>query len=226
MKKISERKKAYLAYLKTPHWKGLREAVFKRDGHRCVECNDTHRLEGHHRVYRTPLESCTTDDIVTLCRRCHRVEHGRTVAWPFEELYRKLLFQMEGLRKPITKAQFEELKSLALCRFDRMNVVGIHRSNNWLQGFEIDEPDWEAGNYCDGAADYSPPEHFAEPGSEPGAECFQHRHNGHYFCSDFGSGNAATEGHKHDPGVLTPADGENAPYEAVAGGNGASGGCV
>lgn len=51
----------------------MRELIFKLDGHKCVRCHGEADLETHHIRYRVP---CRTEDIVTLCSKCHGFLHG------------------------------------------------------------------------------------------------------------------------------------------------------
>ena len=72
---MTDRQIAYRRYLRSGHWRQLRSQVLSRDG-KCTRCPSTTRLQAHHLLYRTPLESCTAEDLVTLCRRCHMRTHG------------------------------------------------------------------------------------------------------------------------------------------------------
>src|SRR5262245_22393535 len=57
------------------HWNKIRKAVFERDGHRCVACNENYRIAPHHRDYvRWGRE--LVEDAYTFCRRCHKKIHG------------------------------------------------------------------------------------------------------------------------------------------------------
>lgn len=67
---------AYLEYLKSEHWRVLRRAVIHRDGMKCVRCPARVRLQAHHKFYRDRFEDSIPDDLITLCRTCHRAEHG------------------------------------------------------------------------------------------------------------------------------------------------------
>jgi 5-methylcytosine-specific restriction endonuclease McrA len=57
----------------------LRAMVLARDGHRCLFCGSTYRLELHHRpeadslnYYPRPTEP-RADDLVTFCHECHAI---------------------------------------------------------------------------------------------------------------------------------------------------------
>jgi hypothetical protein len=47
----------------------FRKAVLARDGHRCIRCGSTVRLEAHHLANRDDPRG------VTLCTACHRGAH-------------------------------------------------------------------------------------------------------------------------------------------------------
>lgn len=71
----SKRKQIYLAYLASDHWENLRHEAFKRDNYQCVKCGNRSNLQGHHKRYPSDLETCTVEDILTLCGRCHVALH-------------------------------------------------------------------------------------------------------------------------------------------------------
>jgi hypothetical protein len=64
----------YLAYLKSPQWRALREQVLARDKYQCFECGARGRLEVHHTTYARIFKE-DIDDLITLCRACHEEEH-------------------------------------------------------------------------------------------------------------------------------------------------------
>lgn len=67
----TDRRRTYEAYLLTEHWATLRDKAINAANRKCEACRGIKRLEGHHLVYRTPLESCVVEDIMCLCNRCH-----------------------------------------------------------------------------------------------------------------------------------------------------------
>lgn len=69
------RRTRYQRYLHSPHWLRVRKLALKRDG-RCVRCASTDRLEVHHKTYER-LGREELADVETLCRACHKAEHGR-----------------------------------------------------------------------------------------------------------------------------------------------------
>lgn len=117
-KTLSKRQKDYRVYLESDHWKALRDAAIARDGC-CVRCRSVEILQVHHLKYRNPLESCTLADVTTLCRKCHRQEHG---IGPTD--FQSLAFGMERLfnhqkRPPVS--DWLELKSLMTTQDDVLN---------------------------------------------------------------------------------------------------------
>lgn len=73
---MTPRQISYQEYLKTEHWKQLRHSVLSRDGFRCTRCLSRCRLQAHHLIYRDKFEDSIPTDLTTLCRRCHKLEHG------------------------------------------------------------------------------------------------------------------------------------------------------
>jgi hypothetical protein len=55
----------------------MRRQVLKRDGYQCAAtgCSHTNNLEMHHRIPVAQGGESTLDNLVTLCRRCHRRLH-------------------------------------------------------------------------------------------------------------------------------------------------------
>ena len=56
----------------------LREQVLRRDGWRCQTCGSMSNLEVHHQEYRSHSGEDTEDNLITLCRACHRSTHEST----------------------------------------------------------------------------------------------------------------------------------------------------
>lgn len=125
---MTDRKKAYRKYLLTEHWKVLRDATVARDG-KCVDCGETESLEAHHKFYRPKWEDTLLEDLKTLCRTCHRIEHGlpvRFVPSPFliksEETEHQLNYGI------LPKKEDEiELVRLAESAVDEWQVESIFR---------------------------------------------------------------------------------------------------
>jgi hypothetical protein len=67
----------YNEYLETQHWRDCRARAIDRAGGACQICNTPGDLDVHHRTYARLGEEADAD-LVTLCRPCHTLFHGRT----------------------------------------------------------------------------------------------------------------------------------------------------
>ncbi len=71
------RKMPYAEYLKSDHWKEIRELMIERANNKCGECGRiTRRLEVHHVTYDRLGEELFMD-LRVLCRVCHANLHDR-----------------------------------------------------------------------------------------------------------------------------------------------------
>jgi len=76
---VGAKKMLYKTYLETSHWKKTRLRRLSRDGFQCVKCEKKRNLQVHHLTYER-LGCEHLKDIITLCRSCHKKEHGTKVA--------------------------------------------------------------------------------------------------------------------------------------------------
>lgn len=67
----------YLAYLQSKHWAVLRWRKLREVGETCQRCGDPSTLDAHHLHYRN-LYDVTTNDLIMLCRSCHKSFHQKT----------------------------------------------------------------------------------------------------------------------------------------------------
>lgn len=71
-----KRKKVYSEFLNSNYWKSVKANVLVRDNNSCVNCNSKKRLEVHHKTYKNHgKEHLRLEDLITLCRDCHELEH-------------------------------------------------------------------------------------------------------------------------------------------------------
>lgn len=73
-------------FYKSKDWQRVRAAVWKRDAGLCVDCMRQGKVtaaeEVHHVIELTPLNirdprvSLNPDNLVSLCRECHKARHG------------------------------------------------------------------------------------------------------------------------------------------------------
>lgn len=64
----------YESYLRSAHWRHVRELALEHYGRTCVLCNATRRLNVHHRTYGSRGHERLAD-LVVLCRDCHARYH-------------------------------------------------------------------------------------------------------------------------------------------------------
>ena len=67
-------RETYLEYLKTGHWKAVRNRALQRARYRCQRCGNGRDVQVHHLTYER-LGAEVTSDLEVVCRRCHRDEH-------------------------------------------------------------------------------------------------------------------------------------------------------
>jgi hypothetical protein len=64
----------YRAFFEKSKERDLRDATFRRDEHKCVDCNATEKLQIHRALKQKSWETIT--EWVTLCEECHIKKHG------------------------------------------------------------------------------------------------------------------------------------------------------
>lgn len=69
----------YEEQLKDRRWWTFRTVILERDENTCTRCGSIRNLQAHHLYYEVgkmaweyPFEA-----VVTLCRRCHEITHGK-----------------------------------------------------------------------------------------------------------------------------------------------------
>ncbi len=65
--------KRYREYLKSDHWARLKVESSERWGGSCYVCSKS-PVDFHHIAYRN-LTDCSADDVIPLCRACHKGAH-------------------------------------------------------------------------------------------------------------------------------------------------------
>jgi len=74
---MSSKKRIYLEYIRSEHWLILRMQALQRDKFRCARCGNRRFLHVHHVHYKDDLATCTVDDLLTLCEKCHKKIHKK-----------------------------------------------------------------------------------------------------------------------------------------------------
>lgn len=71
--------RAYGVYLGSDAWMRKRDQRLKMDNHKCVTpmCFTTGPFDVHHKSYSNVGDEDVENDLVTLCRNCHLLAHGR-----------------------------------------------------------------------------------------------------------------------------------------------------
>jgi len=72
----------YIVERNDPEVRAWRVNVLSRDGHRCIDCGATERLEAHHIAgwADCPELRVVVQNGVTVCWACHLARHGRAAA--------------------------------------------------------------------------------------------------------------------------------------------------
>ena len=68
-------KQRYRVFLKSDFWLTL-SAAKKEKSPCCERCGSVEFIQAHHKFYRPKWEQTEIGDLETLCRACHREEHG------------------------------------------------------------------------------------------------------------------------------------------------------
>ena len=58
----------------------LRREILERDGWRCQRCGRREQLDVHHVISRARAGADAENNLITLCRSCHRVLHASGTA--------------------------------------------------------------------------------------------------------------------------------------------------
>jgi 5-methylcytosine-specific restriction endonuclease McrA len=68
----------YSEYLQSAHWQRIRKEALRRAVDRCQVCNNSSKLNVHHRTYAHRGEE-REGDVVVLCHACHELFHKHGV---------------------------------------------------------------------------------------------------------------------------------------------------
>lgn len=71
------RKMPYREFLKTPYWKAIANFQKYESDYCCVICGSKDILNVHHKTYQNHGEEALhLEDLITVCRKCHKEIHG------------------------------------------------------------------------------------------------------------------------------------------------------
>ncbi len=66
----------YTAYLGSLTWKEKRAKRLEFDDHKCQGCTLMGFLDVHHKTYKNIGDENVAEDLVSLCRNCHKATHA------------------------------------------------------------------------------------------------------------------------------------------------------
>ena len=75
-----QEKQEYAEYLASEHWKKLRARKISESGKICFYCKSSHCIQVHHMKYRSSWEDAELEDLVVVCKDCHRKIHAGTIS--------------------------------------------------------------------------------------------------------------------------------------------------
>ncbi len=133
-----KRREAYQRYILSPEWKALSKAARERDGE-CSECGSVRKLQAHHTLYRDRLEDTRLEDLKTLCRTCHRMEHKKAVLCPPEIIMRNFASRVIREQYP---DESEYLFLFAIAAPDENYTQDVIRSMRTWRSMQFGE-NWE-----------------------------------------------------------------------------------
>ena len=70
----------YRKYLQSDQWKAKRRLVLEFMGYKCVKCRKqlTESTANIHHLSYERVRNETLDDLIPLCKECHKLEHSKT----------------------------------------------------------------------------------------------------------------------------------------------------
>lgn len=91
MNQLTEAQVRYRRFLRTECWKWLRDKALQRDGWTCCRCGGTKGLHVHHLSYPESWEDTELTQLQTLCKACHRKEHGLGPGFSYTPVFEKII---------------------------------------------------------------------------------------------------------------------------------------
>lgn len=65
----------YTDYIQSEAWAAVRQEAFRIHGRKCARCLGTNQLHVHHKTYKNFKNEDVQNDLVPLCRLCHKKLH-------------------------------------------------------------------------------------------------------------------------------------------------------
>lgn len=116
-----------------PGWNSKRKKTLKRDNYTCQRCgytkDDSHAsvpLQAHHIVPRSEGGPDTLDNLITLCRRCHGVQHPDNEVFD-DDRAEAPLFPYEESDPRVSQMRDEDAAECSRCglTFNAQSLVGL-----------------------------------------------------------------------------------------------------
>lgn len=133
-KDTGEEVTTYEAYLKTKHWRQLREKVYETYNHECAKCHDIiplHYANVHHRKYKN-LGKENMQDLILYCTNCHakihtKKKHVKIENKNFAQIMKLCNYELTQKEKDeiidfVTKKYFSD-------KLSRKDMIGLAEKN-------------------------------------------------------------------------------------------------
>jgi len=75
-KEVPAYKQKYIDYINSNEWKSFRLKALHHFGYRCGLCDSDREIHIHHKTYKNLFHE-TFADVIPLCRKCHKIHHGK-----------------------------------------------------------------------------------------------------------------------------------------------------
>lgn len=96
---------SYIDYLNGEEWKQKREERIKKDNNTCRMCGKTTDAQVHHKTYVNIGAEDIDNDLITLCKTCHKKLHEVQNKWkPEADRIRK---EYQEVARTITREAYE-----------------------------------------------------------------------------------------------------------------------
>jgi hypothetical protein len=112
-----------------PEWETRREEILERDGHTCRRCfRDKGHLQVHHIVPKSEGGSEADENLITLCRPCHAVQHPENPAFD-DSRPKATLYPDPEAPQPVAWMQYPQHHECERCETeleDCREIIAFH----------------------------------------------------------------------------------------------------
>ena len=141
MKPVDLHVSKYEMYLQSERFDEIRQAVFDRDGHKCVVCGSTENLRPHHLTYRNVYNE-NLDDLVTLCNRCHSIYHNVEN----RKKYIDEIYEGDDWRKTVEENQREAEREEEVAGLIYKEITEEYLREDYCKDGDMDMMSWDVLN--------------------------------------------------------------------------------